>query len=163
MPIKTSTLPQSGLLACCLVVLLAPGTCKSATGDSDDGLVIGGMYSWRGTIVDGGTGLPARGIAIRVRERGEHEAVGWSPDPTVTLRGPDEFFVHYVLSGPVCAGRRDTTLTLHLEFVDTLGSYLSRVHTSQWALDYCDGTPPPATPKPYPSEDGLLIRMQAGP
>jgi hypothetical protein len=139
--------------AACLALILS---CCNGTGNNGD-LVPSPSYSWRGQIVDSVTGAPVDHTTLRIRERPEHQAAGLLPHLEVQRFSNHLFLAEYTLGGFNCIRPPDTTLTLHLEVIDSLGRYQPAVHQSTWLVN-C-GQPPEPAPQPFPREDRLRFLL----
>ncbi len=107
-------------------------------------------------MLDSVSGDSISGLLVGVREQPEHLASGWSPylDQTSTLA---RFGITYSLRGiPLCRTFPETTLTVHLEFVDPLGRYEPKAHRSD-SFMVCPRILPPVEQLPLNWEDSLRL------
>lgn len=112
-------------------------------------------YTWRGQTVDSATGLPLDDIQMSVRERAQHDSLGWMPGGLPEFSPNGHFAFTYVLANfSWCDGAHpDTTLTLHVDFTDPQGRVSPSTHVSFYTT-HCRSAPG------APAEDtGLVIRM----
>ncbi len=142
-------------MAACIGLL--PLACSRTP--TEEGLNISPNYIWRGTLVDSLTGQGVGGLVASVRERAEHVANGWDPYVSTGIAANGRFEVIYYLRGVTpCSAFPDTTLTLHLDFVDPAGTYAPKTHQSD-SFVVCPGALPPADQLPINLEDSLRILL----
>jgi len=118
-------------------------------------------YTWRGDIFDAATGGGVVGdVHISIREQGEHLAAGWGPFASIGVHPPGRFGVIYYLRRVFpCSEFPDTTLTIHLEFSSSEGTYSPAVHVTR-SFRVCPRTLPPYDSLPLNFEDSLRILLQ---
>ena len=139
---RSSLLLAVGVLAGCST----PGCCD---------LVGPASYTWRGQIVDSATAAPLTGIQLSVRERAQHDSAGWMPAGTPEFGPNGHFaFTYALMNFRWCNGSHaDTTLTLHLDFTDPLGSHTLSTHVSYYRTNCSHAPVAPAL------DSALVIRM----
>lgn len=132
-------------------------SCKKTT---DEGApAVEPNYTWWGTLVDSVTGEGVGGLLVDVRERRQHVRNGWDPYITSGIASNGRFDVTYYLRGLVpCSSIPETTLTLHLDFVDSSGRYAPKAHQSD-SFRVCPKVLPPVDQLPLNFEDSIRIAL----
>lgn len=136
---------------------LVSTACKKTT--ENDAPAPEPRYSWWGTLVDSITREGVGGLVVDVRERAEHIANGWDPYLTTGIASDGRFDLTYYLRGAVpCSSFPETTLTVHLDFVDPSGRYAPRAHRSEPFI-VCPRVLPPVDQLPLNLEKNVLILL----
>ena len=139
------------------LVLLCGAGCQKTT--EQDEPAAEPFYTWWGTVVDSLTGEGVDGLLVDVREREEHIRNGWDPYLTPGIVSSGHFQAVYYLRGVVpCSSFPDTTLTLHLDFVDPLGRYAAKTHQSD-SFVVCPRVLPPIDQLPLNLVRNLRIAL----
>lgn len=146
-----------GLVPTILSVLIMGSSCSKTT---DEGAPAPEpSYTWWGTLIDSATGEGVGGLLVDVRERQAHIANGWDPYITSGIAANGRFDVTYYLRGVVpCTTFPETTLTLHLDFVDPAGRYAPRAHQSD-AFIVCPRVLPPVEQLPLNFEGSVRVML----
>jgi len=116
-------------------------------------------YVWSGTAVDSLTGAGVGGLLVSVREKAEHAKNGWGPYEAAEALDDGRFQVSYYLFGIwPCSSFPDTTLTVHLDFVDPQGRYEAASHETD-SFRVCPRRYPPLDQLPADWERHLRIAL----
>ena len=139
----------------CSTLVLAVGVLAGCNTPDCCDLAGPASYTWRGQVVDSATGTPLTNIQLSVRERSQHDSAGWMPAGLPEFGPNGHFaFTYELVNFKWCNGSRpDTTLTLHLDFTDPLGSHTLSTHVSYYRTNCSYASVAPA------EDTALLIRM----
>ena len=143
--------------ACLGLALACVIGCRNSADDGGTAAIP--TYVWRGTLVDSATHAGVGGLVANVRERSEHVANGWNPYVSTGVASDGRFEIIYYLRGVYpCSAFPDTTLTLHLDFVDPTGYYAPATIQSD-SFVVCPRVLPPAAQLPLNVEEGIRIAL----